>query len=101
MMGVINTCYLSGEIVYPESLRIKSKTPNIFQLQISTKSVSFASSKCCLRSSFRIGDKVNLINPGSSQGGHIDDAEFDKDMQPRFKVKLPDGRVENATVEQL
>ena len=71
-----------------------------YSAQTSTNSVSFAS-KCCLRSSFKIGDKVNLINPGSTQGGRIDDAEFNKDMQPRFKVKLPDGRVKNATVEQL
>ena len=44
-MGVVNTCYFSGEIVCPESLPIKSKTPNISQLRPSTPlpiSFSFA-----------------------------------------------------------
>ncbi len=44
---------------------------------------------------------MKLINPGSTKGGEINDAEFDTNMQPRFQIKLPDGSLETALQKEL
>ena len=55
----------------------------------------------CYKSSFRVGEKVALINPGSTEGAVVCDAEFDTNMQQHVKVKLSDGNIKSTSAERL
>jgi hypothetical protein len=55
----------------------------------------------CFRSSFRVGERVTLVNPGSTESATVSDAEFDTNMQQQVHVQLPDGTVKKASGEQL